>query len=82
MTTQQHKCFSEKDRYRIHLSKEHKGYKNELEKRRLKKWNKIEEKPPKNHTNSLKTIDNNVNSYSTNSHPEEQGQVLMMEQCY
>ena len=33
----------------------------------------IEEKPPKNHTNSLKTTDNNVNSYSTNSHPEEQG---------
>ena len=31
----------------IHLSKKHKGYENELEKRRLKKWNKIEEKPPK-----------------------------------
>ena len=31
----------------IYLSKKHKGYKNELEKRRLKKWNKIEEKPPK-----------------------------------
>ena len=57
----------------IYLSKKHKGYENELEKRRLKKWNKIEEKPPKNHTNSLKTTDNNVNSYSTNSHPEEQG---------
>ena len=26
-----------------------------------------------NHANSLKTADNNVNSYSTNSHQEEQG---------
>ena len=34
---------------------------------------KIEEKPPKNHTNSLKTTDNNGNSYSANSHQEEQG---------
>ena len=41
----------------------------------MKKWNKIEEKPPKNHTNSLKTTDNNVNSYSTNCHQEEQGLV-------
>ena len=57
----------------IHLSKKHKGYKNDLEKQQLKKWNKIEEKPPKNHTNSLKTTDNNVNSYSTNCHQEEQG---------
>ena len=58
----------------IHLSKKHKGYENELEKRRLKKWHKIEEKPPKNHTNSLKTTDNNANSYSTKSHhQEEQG---------
>ena len=40
----------------------------------MKKWNKIEEKPSKNHTNSLKTTDNNVNSYSTKSHhQEEQG---------
>ena len=57
----------------IHLSKKHKGYENELEKRRSKNWNKIEEKPPKIHTNSLKTTDNNGNSYSTKSHQEEQG---------
>ena len=66
----------------IHLSKKHEGYENELEKRRLKKWNNIEEKPPKNQTNSLKTTDNNVNSYSTNSHQEKQAPGLMMEQCY
>ena len=57
----------------IHLSKKHKGYKNELETRWLKKWKKIEEKPPKNHTNSFKTTDNNVNSYSTESHQQEPG---------
>ena len=58
----------------IYLSKKHKGHKNELEKQRLKKWNKIEEKPPKDHTNSVKTTDNNANSYSTKSHhQEEQG---------
>ena len=34
---------------------------------------KIEEKPPKNHTNSLKTTDNNANSYSTESHHQEKG---------
>ena len=39
----------------------------------MKKWNKIEEKPPKNHTNSLKTTNNNENSYSTNSRQEKQG---------
>ena len=33
----------------------------------------IEEKPPKNHTNSLKTTDNNANSYSTESYQREQG---------
>ena len=55
----------------IHLSKRQKDYKNELEKRRLKKGKKIEEKPPKNQTNSLKTIDNNANSYSTESHQQE-----------
>ena len=40
------------------LSKEHKGYENKLEKWRLKKWKKIEEKLLENHTNSLKTTDN------------------------
>ena len=39
----------------------------------MKKWKKIEEKPPENHTNSLKTTDNNANSYSTESHQQEQG---------
>ena len=57
--------------------------KNKLEKQRLKKWNKIEEKPPKDHTNSVKTTDNNANSYSTKSHhQEEQGSGIMMEQCH
>ena len=37
----------------------------------MKKWNRIDEKTPKTHTNSLKTTDNKVNSYSTNSHQEE-----------
>ena len=63
----------------IHLSKKYKGYENELEKRRLKKWNKIEEKSPKNHANST---DNKVNSYSINTHQEKQASGLMMEQCY
>ena len=58
---------------RIHLSKKHKSYENELEKRRLKKWKKIQEKPPENHTNSLKTTYNNTNSYSTASQQQEQG---------
>ena len=40
----------------------------------MKKWNRFEEKPPKNHTNSLKIPDNNGNSYSNKSHhQEEQG---------
>ena len=34
---------------------------------------KIEERPPKNHTNRLKTTDNNANSYSTESHQQEKG---------
>ena len=34
----------------------------------------LEEKPPKDHTISVKTTDNNANSYSTKSHhQEEQG---------
>ena len=66
----------------IHLSKKHKGYENELEKRRLKKWNKIEEKPPKNHTNSLKTTDNNVTAIQLIVTKKNRGQVIMMEQCY
>ena len=49
------------------------GYENELEKRRLKKWKKIQEKPPDNHTNSLKTTYNNTYSYSTESQQQEQG---------
>ena len=56
----------------IHLSKRHKRYENELEKRPLKKWKKIEEKL-ENHNNSLKTTNNNANSYSTESHQQEQG---------
>ena len=55
------------------LSKKHKGYENELEKRRLKKWKKIQEKPRDNHTNSLKTTYNNTYSYSTESQQQEQG---------
>ena len=47
----------------MHFSKKYKGYENALEKWRLKKWEKIEEKPPENHANSLKTTDNNANSY-------------------
>ena len=40
----------------------------------MKKWNKFEERPPKNHTNNLKIPDNNGNSYSNKSHhQEEQG---------
>ena len=40
----------------------------------MKKWNKIEEKPLKDHTKSLKTTDSNAGSYSTKSHhQEEQG---------
>ena len=35
----------------IQLSKNQKVYENKSEKRRLKKWQKIEEKPLKNHTN-------------------------------
>ena len=57
----------------IPLSKKYKGYENKVEKRRLKKWKKVKEKPPENHTNSLKTTDNNANSYSTESHQQEQG---------
>ena len=58
---------------RIHFSKKQKVYENELEKRRLKKLKKIEEKPPENDNNSLKTADNSTNSYSTESHQQEQG---------
>ena len=58
---------------RIHLSKKYKGYETELERRRLKKWKKIEEKPPEKHTNSLKTADNSANSYSTETHQQKQG---------
>ena len=58
---------------RIHLSKKYKGYKNELEKRRLKKCKKIEEKLPENHTNNSKTADNSADSYSAESHQQEQG---------
>ena len=50
---------------KVHLSKKYKGYKNELEKWRLKQWEKIGDKTPENYTNSLKTTDNNANSYST-----------------
>ena len=53
---------------RIHLSKKYKGYKNKLEKRRLKKWKKIDEKPPEKHANNLQTADNSANSYSIESH--------------
>ena len=67
----------------IHLTKKHKGYENELEKRRLKKWNKFEEKPPKNHTNSFKIPENNGNSYSDKvTTKKNRGQVIMMEQCH
>ena len=34
---------------------------------------KIEKKPPENHTNSLKTGNNNANSYSPESRQQEQG---------
>ena len=33
---------------------------------------KIEEKPPENHADSLKTADNCANGYSTESHQQEQ----------
>ena len=49
-----------------------KGYENELEKQRLKKWENIEEKPSENHTNRLKTAGNSANKYSTESHQQEQ----------
>ena len=39
----------------------------------IKKWKKIEEKPPEKHTNSLKTADNSPNSYSTESHQQKKG---------
>ena len=58
---------------RTHLSKKYKDYENELEKRRLKKWKKIDEKPPESHTNNLKTTDNSANSSSTESHQQKQG---------
>ena len=52
---------------------EYKGCETKLERRQLKKWKKIEEKPPEKHTNSLKTTDNSANSYSTERHQQKLG---------
>ena len=40
---------------RIRLSKKHKGYKNELEKRKVIKWKKVGKKPPENNTKNHKS---------------------------
>ena len=44
-----------------------------ITKTKIKKMEKDREETPENHTNSLKTADNSINSYSTENHQREQG---------